>query len=297
MKASTTLRVLAVSVCLVVVGVGAGCSGQDAGETLTLGYLEWDENVAVSNLTKVILEEELGYDDVELKRTDIGPVFDQVADGEVDGFQDVWLPNHEDRLAKVEGEVERLGNWYDGQTDFGIAVPTYMKNVESIEDLDDSETDMIIGIEPGSDMHETISKRVIPDYGLDLRLVESSTPAMLSELEQAYLMQEPIVFLGWSPHWMNAEYDFRYLEDPKDAQGDLDESSEITSIVRSGLAEEDPVAYSFLSAVSLTEEQVNELESSINATRDPIEGAGAWLEDNREVVEPWIQAAEKTENT
>src|SRR3712207_8253518 len=54
---------------------------------------------------------------------------------------------------------------------------------------------------------------------LDMKLVEGSTPAMLAELEKAYKEREPIVFLRWSPHWMNAEYDLRYLKDPKDLQG------------------------------------------------------------------------------
>jgi len=293
----TVSRGLAAALCVALVVLAGACGGEAEDRTLTLGYLEWDENVAVSNLTKVLLEEELGYDKVELKKTDLGPIFDEVATGEVDGFQDVWLPNHDERLAAVEGEVERLGGWYDGETEYGIAVPSYMEDVKSIEDLDRSEVGMIIGIEPGSAFHDRISRDVIPDYGLDVKLVESSTPAMLDELDRAYQMQEPIVFLGWSPHWMNVEYDFRYLEDPKDAQGAFDASSEITTIVRSDLAEDDPTAYEFLSSISLTEEQVNDLEARINETRDPTEGARAWLDDNRNVVAPWISAAEETQST
>jgi ABC-type proline/glycine betaine transport system substrate-binding protein len=49
--------------------------------------------------------------------------------------------------------------------------------------------------------------------------------------------------------------------------------------------------------MSVTEEQVNELGSRINVTRCSIEGASDWLEDNWEVVESWIQASEKIENT
>lgn len=270
---------------------------EDEERKLTLGYLEWDENVALSNLTKVLLEEELGYEKIELKRTGIGPVFEEVASGEVDAFQDVWLPNHEDRLTRVESKVERLDNWYDGETEYGIAVPDYMEDVKTIEDLERSGTGVILGIESGSDFHYRIANRVMPDYGLDLRLVESSTPAMLSELQQAYGMREPIAFLGWSPHWMNEKYDFRYLEDPKDAQGAFDDSSELTTIVREDLADDDPVAYNFLNAIRLTEEQVNNLESEINEARDPAEGARAWLHDNREVVAPWIEAAEMTDRS
>lgn len=62
-------------------------------------------------------------------------------------------------------------------------------------------------------------------------------------------------------------------------------------------ADEDSFAYSFLYSMSVTEEQVNELGSRINVTRCSIEGASDWLEDNWEVVESWIQASEKIENT
>jgi glycine betaine/proline transport system substrate-binding protein len=44
--------------------LATGCSGLGAvsgGKQLTLGYIGWDENVAVSTLTKVLLEEKLGY--------------------------------------------------------------------------------------------------------------------------------------------------------------------------------------------------------------------------------------------
>jgi ABC-type proline/glycine betaine transport system substrate-binding protein len=64
------------------------------------------------------------------------------------------------------------------------------------KELNAAGTDMIIGIEPGAAFHPQIKDKVIPGYDLDAELVESSTPAMLSELEKAYEMREPIVFLG-----------------------------------------------------------------------------------------------------
>jgi glycine betaine/proline transport system substrate-binding protein len=116
---------------------------------------------------------------------------------------------------------------------------------------------------------------------------------MLSELEKAYEMREPIAFFGWSPHWMNARYDFRYLEDPRDLQGDFNNPARISSIVNADLSEDDPTAYAFIKALSLGEEQINQLEADINETGDPVEGVKAWLEDNNNVVQPWIDAAKK----
>ena len=292
-------RVLVLVLVLAVWALAAGCgwAGAIAGsKELKLGYIAWDENVAVSNLTMVLLEEELGYE-VELQVTNeavVKQVFRDVADGNLEGFQDVWLPNHKDYLSEVEDDVEHLDPWFEGETAQGIAVPDYM-DVNSLAELEQAGTDMITGIEPGSPVHPQIKNKVILGYNLDMKLVESSTPVMLSELEKAYKMREPVVFYGWSPHWMNTRYDFRYLEDPKDLQGDFNDSAEISSIVSADLAEDDPAAHAFLKALSLDEDQINQLEAEINAagSANPEEGVRSWLEDHGDTVRPWITAAKQ----
>ena len=292
-------RLLNLLLLLVVGALAAGCSGLGAvsgGKELTLGYIGWDENVAVSTLTKVVLEEEFGYV-VELQLKDVEvveQVFEGVAVGDLHAFQDVWIPNHKNYLSEVENDVEHLDPWFKGKTTQGIAVPYYM-DVRSLSELDQAGTDMIVGVEPGSAVHPQIKNKVIPGYDLDMKLVESSTPAMLSELERAYEMREPIVFFGWSPHWMNARYDFRYLEDPRDLQGGFNDSAEISSIVNETLSEDDPVAYEIIRSISLDEEQINQMEADINEAGDPDAGVKAWLEDNRSVVQPWIDAAKKAQ--
>ena len=281
--------------------LAAGCSGLGAisgGKELTLGYIGWDENVAVSNLTKVVLEEEFGYV-VELQLKDVEvveQVFEGVAVGDLHAFQDVWIPNHKNYLSEVEDDVEHLDPWFKGKTTQGIAVPYYM-DVQSLSELDQAGTDMIVGVEPGSAVHPQIKNKVIPGYQLDMKLVESSTSAMLSELDKAYKLREPIVFFGWSPHWMNTRYDFRYLEDPRDLQGRFNDSAEISSIVKENLSEDDPVAYEFIKSITLSKEQINQMEADINEAGDPEAGVKAWLEDNRSVVRPWIDAAQKARET
>jgi glycine betaine/proline transport system substrate-binding protein len=291
-------RLLALVVTLLVWVPAAGCAGSGGwgGADLTLGYLGWDENVANSNLIKVLLEEELGYDRVELAlASDVKPAFEEVAEGKTDAFLDAWMPNHRLLLKSVEDRVELSEKpWYLGRTEYGIAVPFYMKT-RSITELNSSGADMIVGIEPGAVLMERIGEKVIPEYDLNLSLVEASTPAMLAELETAYRLREPFVFLAWSPHWMNAEYYFHYLEDPKDAMGFLDERNELHSVTRKGLKEDDPAAYALINAMRLDQEQVETLEIAINRAGDPETGVHAWLEveENREAVQPWIEAAKR----
>jgi glycine betaine/proline transport system substrate-binding protein len=291
-----------IPVLVVAVGaLSAGCgllNGISGSKQLTLGYIQWDENVAVSNLTMVLLEEEFGYE-VELRVTNqsvVKQIFRDVASGDLHAFQDVWMPNHKTYLSEVKDDVEQLDPWFEGETVQGLAVPSYM-DVRSLAELDRAGTDMIIGIEPGAAVHPQIKNEVIPGYDLEMKLVESSTPAMLSELEKAYEEREPMVFYGWSPHWMNARYDLRYLEDPRDLQGDFNDPARISSIVNADLPEDDTIAHAFLQAISLDEGQINRLEAEINAagSADPEEGVRNWLEDHRDTVEPWITAARKAQ--
>lgn len=89
--AGPLLALLMTSLLLLLAAAGAltaGC-GFGGGGDLTLGYLGWDENVANSYLTEVLLEEELGYENVELKLADdVGPVYRDLIEGETDAFLD-----------------------------------------------------------------------------------------------------------------------------------------------------------------------------------------------------------------
>jgi ABC-type proline/glycine betaine transport system substrate-binding protein len=52
------------------------------------------------------------------------------------------------------------------------------------------------------------------------------------------------------------------------------------------------VAYAFMDALILDEEQIGDLESAINDAGDPYEGARRWTEDSPEVWQPWVEAAQ-----
>ena len=140
-------------------------------------------------------------------------------------------------------------------------------------------------------MTRKVAEGVIPAYHLKQKLVEGPTAGMLYEVGRLYAYKEDFVFLAWSPHWMNQKYDIRYLKDPKDALGPTNDPAECSTIVRGGLRDEDPVAYTFMEALALTEEQINGLEYAINEEGDPLAGARRWVSENREVVRPWIEAA------
>src|ERR687893_806714 len=107
---------------------------------------------------------------------------------------------------------------------------------------------------------------------------------MLAEVDRRYRMKEEFAFVALEPHWMNEVYELDYLEDPKGALGNLTDPSDISTLVREGLAEDDRAAYAFMDRMELTEAQVTRLQTEIEEAGDPVEGAKTWLEDNRDVV-------------
>jgi glycine betaine/proline transport system substrate-binding protein len=279
------------AILALVLGALTGCGGLGQNKGLLLANIGWDENVAVSHLTKVLLEDELDYEGVDINTSeDLDSTYRDVASGELDAFQDVWLPNQEALLDQVTEDVEHLEPWFLGETKQGMAVPAYM-DVRSINQLNGTDAQFIFGIEPSSVMMQEVGEEVMPAYSLEQKLVEAPTAGMLAEVERLYATRENFVFLAWSPHWMNQRYDIRYLEDPKDAMGVTNDPAECSTIVRGGLREADPVAYAFMDALELTEEQINGLEYTINDEEDPLAGARRWASENRDVVRPWIEAA------
>jgi glycine betaine/proline transport system substrate-binding protein len=282
---------------LLVSTLATGCGGgEDSAKRLDIADIGWTENTAIAHLTKVLLEEELGYEQVTIQTTDLDSVYGSVAEGDLDAFQDVWLPNQRDLLSSVEDDVEQLSFSYQGETEQGLAVPSYM-DTTSLEQLNESKADMIFGIEPGSVVMGVIYDEVIPAYGLEQKLVEAPTEGMLTEVERRYNDREEFALVAWSPHWMNQRYDLRYLEDPEDAFGELNDPAKITTIVRKNLAENDPEARAFMDALVLDEEYLNDLESAINEVGEPQEGARQWAQDNREVWQPWVEAAQNAQGS
>jgi glycine betaine/proline transport system substrate-binding protein len=90
---------------------------------------------------------------------------------------------------------------------------------------------------------------------------------------------------------MNERYDYRMLEDPEDALGDLNDPAELLMIINQDLPQRDLVAYAFMDALTLDEEQISDLESIIDEAGVPMDGDRQWAQDNNEIVQPWLDAA------
>jgi len=273
------------------VAVISGCSSASDNK-VKLAYVAWDSEIASTYVVKEVLESKLGAT-VEMLQVDAGPMFAGIADGSADAMVAAWLPStHISYLEKYGKDIEDLGANLEG-TKVGLAVPAYM-DINSIEDLKNSDlasklNNRIIGIEPGAGIMTTTEKAV-QEYDLsDYTLLESSSAAMAQELQKAYNNNEPIVVTGWTPHWMFANMDLKYLEDPKGVYG-ADE--QIHTMVRKGLNEDMPNVYKFLDQFEWTADDMAKVMIEVQGGKSPEEAAKTWVENNADKVDTWIAGIE-----
>ncbi|MFF3099869.1 glycine betaine ABC transporter substrate-binding protein [Viridibacillus arvi] len=147
----------------------------------------------------------------------------------------------------------------------------------------------IIGIEPGAGLMAQ-AKTAMKDYKLDnWTLVEGSSAAMVAELKKAYSKKEPIIITGWSPHWMFASFDLKYLDDPN---GTFGGAEEINTIVRKGLKEDAPGAYTILDQFSWDTSDMEKVMVDVSGGMDPKEAADKWIKANNDKVAKWTKGAQ-----
>ena len=271
-----------VVVILAAVGISSFTANSTTDKEINLAYVEWDTEIASTNVVAEVLRQ-MGYK-VNVTPLDNAIMWESVAKGEMDGMVAAWLPNtHGSQYAQYKNQVEDLGENLTGAK-VGLVVPSYM-DVDSIEELKAQAGKTITGIEPGAGVVNAAENTLKTYSNLsDWKVATSSSGAMTVALGQAIKNKEEIVITGWSPHWMFAKYDLKYLEDPKGGMGD---EEAIHTIVRDGLKENQPEAYQLLDNFNWTKEDMEKVMLEIKNKKDPQKAAQDWIKNNQELVDSW----------
>jgi glycine betaine/proline transport system substrate-binding protein len=127
-------------------------------------------------------------------------------------------------------------------------------------------------------------------FGLDgFEVVESSEQGMLAEVAGAVENNAPIIFLGWEPHPMNANFAMTYLTGGDDYFGPNLGGATVATNTRAGYVAECPNTGKLLTNLSFTLAMENEIMGAIlNDGTDPADAAKAWLAANPAAWEPWL---------
>ena len=268
----------------------ASAPGQAQDKKINIGWTAWSDAEAVTKLAQKVIQDRLGYE-VELTLADIGIQYQGVASGKLDGMLMSWQPlTHQAYLEKVGKDIDDLGPMYT-RAKLGWVVPAYVPEdqVKSIEDLKKPKVkeklgSKIQGIDPGAGLMQA-SEKAINEYGLDgYQLISASDAAMLAAVERATSRNEWIVATSWSPHWMFAKWELRYLDDPKGVLGGLET---VNKIVRKGFYQEHPDVYEFLNRMVLPIGDVEKIMADAQASSYE-EAVDKYIKENEARINYWV---------
>lgn len=300
------IAAIALSVGLLASACGGG--GTDAGggdgsdpksQPIDLGYIDWNEDIALNYLWKHILEER-GYK-VNFSKVDAGIIFNGMTKDEVDVFFDTWLPaTHETYWKRHGDKLEKLTKWYE-TAPLALAVPkwTYNKGVQSIGDLAENAdlfNGQITGIGPSAGETELINKKVMPAYNLKDSLTHKVTSAstMLAALDEAVQNKDDIVVALWKPHWAWSAYPIKPLKDPKNAWGKPDSiwaTASGKNAEGGAFSEDYPKVAGWISKMKLTPEQIASLADAVvnkaEGEKARTQAAAKWAHSHQDLLSKW----------
>ncbi|MFY0665963.1 MAG: choline ABC transporter substrate-binding protein [Natronospirillum sp.] len=255
----------------------------------------WTDITATTALASEVLDA-IGYNPTD-RVLSVPVTYRSLANNDLDVFLGNWMPTMAADIAPYheDGTVETLrANLEGAKYTLAVTQTAYDAGLQSFADIARFSSELngrIYGIEPGNDGNRLIQD-MIDDNAFDLgdfRLMESSEAGMLSQVARAVRRDEWIVFLGWEPHPMNANFDLVYLEGGDDWFGpDLGGATVYTN-VRAGFTEDCPNLGTFFNNLTFTLEMENEVMGAIiNDGQDPGVAARTWLTDNPEVLTAWL---------
>ncbi|MBR9885773.1 MAG: choline ABC transporter substrate-binding protein [Oceanospirillales bacterium] len=268
----------------------------DECSTVRFSDVGWTDITATTAVTTELLEG-LGYT-TKTQLLSVPVTYSSLANGDIDVFLGNWMPTMEGDIAKYRdnGTVETLGANLE-EAKYTLAVPQYVYDagVHSFADIAkyaDQFNDKIYGIEPGNDGNRLIQKMIDDNaFGLkDFQIVESSEAGMMSQVKRAVRREKWIVFLGWEPHPMNANFDLAYLEGGDDFFGPNYGGATVYTNVRKGYTQACPNVGALLNNLTFSLDMENQVMGAIlDDGEKPRDAAKTWLQKNPAVLDRWLE--------
>lgn len=158
------------------------------------------------------------------------------------------------------------------------------------------------------------------DLNEDINLIKAGYPAAMADAVASYESGSPILFYTWTPNWTVNELvpgeDVVWIEVPEinlpEEMADIADAAtregvvgcvsdpcklgfpanSIDAVANSAFLADNPAVRALLDAVEIPIEDVYAQNAAMNAGDGDIEAqATAWIEDNRAVVDSWLEAA------
>jgi glycine betaine/proline transport system substrate-binding protein len=290
---------------------------KDCGK-VTLNEQAWAGSTANTYIAKAVLEDELDCQ-VEITKIAEIPVFQAMADGEVDAVLEDW--QHTDEYKKY---IEDAGTVVDGgplgvEGHIGWFIPKYLmdehpefetwEGLKGNEDLfrtpESGDQGTFLGGDPS---YVQKDKELIDALDLNFKHVTAGAePAQVARWSQLYKQKKPVIFYWYTPQYLNQQYDLAEVKLPPRSEADegcKDDAKPgtdpeqylceyditvINKLFSKEFAKSGSPAYEVLSKMKLTNEDQDAVANAIAGEKvDPDQAGQDWVEANRDKVDQWL---------
>ncbi|WP_439860932.1 choline ABC transporter substrate-binding protein [Pseudomonas sp. MBLB4136] len=264
-------------------------------KTMRIADIGWVDNAANNSILE-LLAEGLGY---QPKKTMVSlPItLASIQKKQMDVYLDYWSPSTDEtvkpyrdkKTVKISAEPNMRGAKYT------LAVPTYLyeKGLKDFADIPRFKEELagkIHGIEAGSGGNKMLNQIIADNkFGLgDFKLIESSEAAMRTAVARAIKREEAIVFLAWSPHPMNLQFDMTYLSGGDDYFGPNYGAAEVYTITATDYDQRCPNAAKLVANLTYTTDMEAALMARIMEREKPTTVAADWIRSNPQWLDTWL---------
>ncbi|QIE45205.1 ABC transporter substrate-binding protein [Pseudohalocynthiibacter aestuariivivens] len=319
LKFSQTFRALGLVSALALASTHALAFEPESSDPIKLSMNEWTGQHVSTRIAGEALKK-MGYN-VEYVTAGYVPQVQGVMDGNLTVAMEIWEQTIQEHFTRAidSGQAVDLGaTGIDSRE--GWIYPAYVEEacpgLPSYEALNDCKE---LFATP-----ETFPKGRLLDYpadwapdndkrltglGLDFVAIPSgSEGAAAAEYKAAMTAKRPIVMMFYAPHWLFAEFEPKWVDMPASSDACYSDPSHgpnanathdcnwpsgwVRKLAWVGAEEKWPAAFRFLQEIQITNEIQESLVLEVDVNGVSLEDAvAAWMDDNPDVWQMWIDAA------
>ena len=312
-----TIKTFVALVAVSVFGT-AGALAQESDDPIIIPTHNWNSQIVMSHVVGKLFEK-VGYN-VEYTPTDSQAVYESVRLGDVTLELEVWEGafGQSFNAALEKGGIVDVGD-HDAVTREDWWYPIYME-------------ELCPGLPDWQALNRCASQFATPEtspkgrflagpvdwlkhdqervdaLGMDFVVVNAgSASALWAELESASKRRAPIVLFNWTPNFIEAVYDGKFIEFPEYGDDCKDDPSwgpnkdkthdcgnppdgYLKKAAWDGMESKWPGAYRILEKISFTNPQIAKMAALVDIDElEPEEAADVWLDENERVWESWLR--------